>query len=260
MGITKPGITNHDYSLLFPSCSGYPPYRKKQKGLSLCNNFGSKKSGNIQESDHVDDAKSTICSSTVYNGWRILRFSKRVGYGKKCYKKVRQEVFDWDFESRGCNKAMGILSATFNQQHEASLGMNVSNEKSQQTSFPWYTRPRRSLLATFTEIRFPKPFKSLFVVSPVHVAYEIRDAGQIPRCLYSSTSYATLSGHLLAGEERVSVIWRKGSGDAVDVEIVSFSRSAPSIGGKIVWPFIGRMQKKFFLAEMDHLCGSSFII
>mmetsp|Transcript_12396 Transcript_12396/g.18588 ORF Transcript_12396/g.18588 Transcript_12396/m.18588 type:complete len:88 (+) Transcript_12396:2-265(+) len=73
----------------------------------------------------------------------------------------------------------------------------------------------------------------------------------IPNNIVSSASYATLDGHLLAGEERVSVILR--GNDAVDVDIVSFSRSAPSINGRIVWPFIGRMQKQFFLKEMEHL-------
>jgi uncharacterized protein (UPF0548 family) len=99
-------------------------------------------------------------------------------------------------------------------------------------------------------------------------------------CTYSSTAYATLQGHLLSGEERVSVILRHGEnhrdgdGDGsphsnskpghaqsqdqdqdgfVDVEIISFSKAAPSLFGKIVWPFIAKKQDEFFKSEMDAL-------
>ena len=80
----------------------------------------------------------------------------------------------------------------------------------------------RSLMATFTEVRLPRPFKSFFVVNPVHVVKEMKDTKrQKDKCVVSSTSYATLEGHLLAGEEKVSVIWRRGLNHAVDVEILS---------------------------------------
>ena len=62
-----------------------------------------------------------------------------------------------------------------------------------------------------------------------------------------------MTGHLLSGEERVTVVWRKGAGGRVDIEIVSFSRSSPSLVGKIIWPLIGRMQTQFFVSELDHL-------
>ena len=194
----------------------------------------------------------TCCSSTVHNGWRILRFYARVGNGKKCYKRLRDAVFDWDFESDG-RKKMGILAVTSKQYARSPKDLNVAlHAKTQHSALIGHTSPRRRLLATFTELWFPKPLKSLFVINPVYVAYEIKDARQIPKCLFSSTSYATISGHLLAGEERVTVIWRKDIGGDVDVEIVSFSRSSPSIGGKIVWPLIGRIQKRFFLEQMNY--------
>mmetsp|Transcript_7050 Transcript_7050/g.12772 ORF Transcript_7050/g.12772 Transcript_7050/m.12772 type:complete len:210 (-) Transcript_7050:664-1293(-) len=176
---------------------------------------------------------TTLCSSANFNGWRILRFQARVGHGKACYKRLQNAVFNWDFEARKGKKSMGIVSSA------AALKSS--------------THQRRNLLATFTEIFLPSPLKSIFVVSPVHVIYEVKDARSVPKCLFSSTSYATLSGHLLTGEERVAVVWRKGMGDEVNIEIVSFSRAAPSVGGKLIWPLIGRMQKQFFLAEVGHL-------
>mmetsp|Transcript_8627 Transcript_8627/g.14064 ORF Transcript_8627/g.14064 Transcript_8627/m.14064 type:complete len:262 (-) Transcript_8627:24-809(-) len=223
VGITQPTKSRNP----FPSCVGYP--KKKKKHSTFHNQ--------IERAISNDDT-TTLCSSTDLNGWRILRFQKRVGYGKTCYRRVQNAVFNWDFEVQKGKKSMGILSAAPNKSNIAG---------------PGFTNQRRKLLATFTEVCLPNPLKSLFVVSPVHVVYEVKDARSIPRCLFSSTAYATLSGHLLAGEERVTVVWRKGMGDAVDIEIVSFSRAAPSIGGKLIWPLIGRMQKQFFLSEMDHL-------
>ena len=74
----------------------------------------------------------------------------------------------------------------------------------------------KGLLATFTEIQFPK---SLFVANPVHVVHERKDVKYNENCIFSSTAYATLRGHLLSGEERVTVFWRNGR--EVDVEILS---------------------------------------
>ena len=156
---------------------------------------------------------------------------------------MQNAVLNWDFEERIGKKSMGILSATSKPQLDVRL-----TDK----SIPGTTKPRRSLMATFTEIYFSQPWDSLFIVNPVHVVYEVKDA-HTPQYKFSSTAYATLSGHLLSGEERVSVIWRRGRGEAVDVEIVSFSRSTESLGGKLIWPLIGRMQKQFFISEIEHL-------
>jgi uncharacterized protein (UPF0548 family) len=147
-------------------------------------------------------------------------------------------MLDWDFEACAGNKYMGILSAE-------------TSKKAVNEAGPSFIA-RRHLLATFTGMNFPKPLKLLFVINPVHVVYEVKDdSHQIPNCLFSSTAYATLTGHLLAGEERVTVVI--DAGDAVAVEILSFSRPAPSIKGKCIWPLIGRMQQQFFLSEIHHL-------
>ena len=77
--------------------------------------------------------------------------------------------------------------------------------------------------------------------------------------LYTSAAYATVGRHLICGEERVTAILRQGSdtlhhckAQPVHVEILSYSRSAASFVGKLVWPLIGRMQSQFFEAEMKH--------
>lgn len=44
-----------------------------------------------------------------------------------------------------------------------------------------------------------------------------------------------------------------GRDQPVDVEILSYSRAAPSIMGRLVWPFIGKMQDSFFQSELNAL-------
>lgn len=230
VGITRPMQCNnrresHD---VFPLCSGYPDGESKLSRL-LLDRFAFSSSCTTDK---------VACSSINHNGWRILRFHKQVGSGKQCYKRVQNAIYNWDFVSCEGKKSIGIL-APKKSVHLAKVNQvqSISN-------------PRRGLLGTFSEIPL---FKSIFVVNPVHVIYDVKDCRHknVPKSIVSSSSYATLDGHLLAGEERVSVVLR--GNDAVDVEIVSFSRSAPSFNGRIVWPFIGRMQKLFFLKEMEHL-------
>jgi uncharacterized protein (UPF0548 family) len=230
VGITRP-TTGVDH---VPSCRGYTKRTTREESKFL-------RELGLDGSFNKDDA-TIISSSTTVDGWRVLRYHKRVGFGKRCYRRVRHAMLDWDFEAREGNKYMGILSAE-TPKKAVSIGMNEAD--------PSFIA-RRHMLATFTRLNFPKPLKSLFVVNPVHVVYEVKDDSRlVPTCLFSSTAYATLTGHILAGEERVTVLI--DAGDAVAVEILSFSRPAPSIIGKCIWPLIGRMQQQFFLSEINHL-------
>ena len=213
MGITQPIQTTGDD--VFPQCIGYSKIKDEAFRKQV------KNSG--------EDAV-TIYTGKTRDYWRVLRFHKRVGHGKSCYNRVKYAVLNWDFVVCKGQKSMGIMSAAMEQTAVA---------------------PRRNLLATFSELYLPKPLRSLFVVNPVRVVYEMKDNNDQNKCKFSSTAYATMSGHLLAGEERVTV--RIGKGGEVVVEIVSFSRPAPSFGGKVIWPLIGGMQREFFLAELNHL-------
>ena len=91
-------------------------------------------------------------------------------------------------------------------------------------------------------------FPTFFAVSPVAGVYDIVDGWSDNNDLFTSTSYATVGRHLLCGEERVTAILRNDK--KVDLEVLSYSRPAPSLVGKIVWPFIGRMQNQFFESQM----------
>ena len=61
-----------------------------------------------------------------------------------------------------------------------------------------------------------------------------------------------MKGHLLCGEERVTVAWRD-DGSTVDVEVVSLSKPAPGLAAKLVWPFAKQMQPKFFQSQLKAL-------
>ena len=61
-----------------------------------------------------------------------------------------------------------------------------------------------------------------------------------------------MKGHLLCGEERVTVAWRD-DGSSVDVEIVSLSKPAPGLAAKFVWPFAKKMQPIFFQEQLKAL-------
>lgn len=172
-------------------------------------------------------------------------------------------------------------------------------------------------LATYTKINILKRFRSqglplslpsisFYTLNPVAVVYDILDqraptissnAGDCSHkygSTFTSTAYGTLKGHLLCGEERVTVILRdeeekeeESYGNTtvshinkrsrrlakntpsppppksslsptntrgfVDVEIISYSKAAPSLFGKVVWPFISKKQDEFFQCELDSL-------
>jgi hypothetical protein len=86
-------------------------------------------------------------SIEVIDGWRVLRFCRRMGYGEECYKRLQNAAFNWGFESRDRKRLMGIIPVAV-QQNARHSGKHTT----------------KGLLATFTEVRFPRPFPSLFVV------------------------------------------------------------------------------------------------
>lgn len=123
VGITKPDTSNHEQRL-FPMCRGFAKKMKEDLGL------------NEGCSVTAHDA-TNVFSSTTLDGWRMLIFRKRVGKGEECYRNVLNAVHGWNFESYKGEKSMGIVSAV---KSKKAAG-NSSNEA------PWFTVPRRNLLA-----------------------------------------------------------------------------------------------------------------
>ena len=143
-------------------------------------------------------------------------------------------------------------------------------------------------MATYARLG-PTPGCCLYVVNPGALVYQVVDyhpgdhrprqrqetkqEQKRPVVLVTSSAFATLAGHWLCGEERVSVLLRHPSTqrrlvrwilgqnqqqdddyDAVDVEVLSVSRAATdTVWGRIAWPFIGPMQDSFFQQQLTAL-------
>jgi uncharacterized protein (UPF0548 family) len=210
--------------------------------------------------------------------WRVIVIRKRVGRGQACYEKVRDAALDWEFQSADGSMGMLEVPATCPPGAKKRQRPNGIKEQ-QQLSRPFRSSSRyivqpvdveessvitgyRSLgsssrrLISFSSKTLagflPEGLKKrLYVVNPVMVVYDLMDQ-RAPGTTFTSTAYATLQGHWLSGEERVSVALRDGT-QYVDVEILSVSRSGPSLWGRAVWPFVGKMQSNFFQEHLKHL-------
>jgi uncharacterized protein (UPF0548 family) len=211
--------------------------------------------------------------------WRIIVYRKRVGKGRSCYERVRDAALDWEFEA--ADRSMGLLEVPSTSSRPLKRKKQRHNQQGvselYRTSSRYTVQPAdieelgesgtpgsvyRSLgpssrrlvsyasiaLAGFLPDRFRK---KLYTINPVMCVYDVVDQ-RAPGTTFTSTAYATLKGHWLSGEERVSVALRDGSQD-VDVEILSVSHAGPSLWGKVVWPFVGKMQSTFFQQHLKHL-------
>jgi hypothetical protein len=63
-----------------------------------------------------------------------------------------------------------------------------------------------------------------------------------------------MKGHLLRGEERVTVALRDHD-QSVDVEVLSVSRPASTMFSRALWPLVGKKQNSFFEMQMGFLRG-----
>jgi uncharacterized protein (UPF0548 family) len=220
--------------------------------------------------------------------WRILKYRKRVGRGRDCYRKVRDAALDWEFQSAdgsagmiqvpdtspsGGNfelETMPVASSNMKRSYsvepiddDESDSNRSANAYSSSSSLYRSLGSRRLVsFASKSVTEFLPSFlrRRIYSINPVMVVYDVMDQ-RAPdgQTTFTSTAYATLKGHFLCGEERVTVALRDGSQD-VEVEILSISRAAPGLFGKILWPFIGKMQSNFFQQQLHHLSQSGLMI
>ena len=187
---------------------------------------------NHNDDDDKEDDKWWPSSFRKGNDdWRrICLRRENVGRGEALYRRVCDAALNWEFSSG----SMGIIAAASRDDERNSVHHDT---------FCRYGGGRK--LATYTQKGFWNNI--LCAVNPVMVVYDLVDE----RCqdaTYTSTAYATAQGHWLRGEERVSVIMRDQTGQ-VDIEILSYSKP----NNRIIWPFIGKMQRQFFQRQMQQL-------
>jgi uncharacterized protein (UPF0548 family) len=209
---------------------------------------------------------NVLLSDKKKNEWRVLTYRRRVGTGDDCYQRVKNAALDWEFgdEDLGminvpATAATSATSHTPGQQQRYSAHSLLAESSHQQLwsgpggrRFVTYSGSgSSSASSSTTKFKFRVPIPRIYAINQVCVIYDLVDQ-RAPSTTYTSTAYATMKGHLLSGEERVTVALRDGT-QAVEVEIVSVSKPGPSLPSKLLWPFIGKMQQTFFERQMESL-------
>jgi len=192
--------------------------------------------------------------------WKMKRYRRRLGSGTAIYEAVRDACLDWEFQSKG-RGIVQVKSTTeprsFHRRESRGVYEVVHTGIDGDGDMMCTPDSCRQIgsgrrLATYTETSLKlKWLPRIFIVNPVMVVYDLVDQ-RAAGTTYTSTAYATMKGHWLSGEERLTVAHRDGSGN-VDLELLSYSRPAASLIGRLVWPFVGPFQTKFFVDQMDSL-------
>jgi len=179
---------------------------------------------------------------------RVFRLTRFVGHGQQTYRAVRDAALGWEAMHEN-SKWAGIC--LLNYEHN-SLSNDRDSNVSAAGALPNVLQigygPGAKKLVTYAK----STFFNIWTINPCMVVYDVVDMRQRGGRTYSSTAYGTLRGHLIKGEERVSVCHRDSDG-AVEVEVLSISLPGRGILGQMVFPFIGSMQKKFFQEQVDTL-------
>lgn len=199
--------------------------------------------------------------------WKIITHRRQVGRGWECYDKVRNAALDWEFKA---NEDTGLLlvpsppsirnsvSDTNQRQQPIIRGRYTVNPEidgamaETNNNVPLHQclgAARR--FVSYSSKRVAPFLPKIYSINPVMVVYDVVDQ-RGPGTTYTSTAYATMKGHFLRGEERVTVALRDGTED-VEVEILSISRAGRSPMARAIWPFIGKMQENFFQSQMNSL-------
>lgn len=205
-------------------------------------------------------------ASPLSKGWKRLRFSRRVGRGASCYTAVRDAALEWEFDGKECGGIVQIHSKArhaeqlyqrrdsygtgYDVVHNAVYGDGDLYAPSGESAVKMWSGPGGRRLATYTQAFRSKWLPKVYCVNPVTVVYDLVDQ-RGPSTTYTSTAYATSKGHWLRGEERLTVAHRDDGN--VDVEILSYSKHGSSLWGRVIWPFVGPLQGRFFESQMDSL-------
>lgn len=200
---------------------------------------------------------SVLLSENMKAQWRVLTYRRRVGTGAACYQRVKDAALDWEFgdEDLGMINVPATTSISSTSSPSDPGRYSAHSLLAESSHQQLWSGPGGRRFVTYsgtTKFRFKFfQFPRIYAMNQVMVIYDLVDQ-RAPSTTYTSTAYATMKGHLLSGEERVTVALRDGS-QFVEVEIVSVSKPGPSLPSKLLWPFIGTMQNNFFQRQLDSL-------
>ena len=232
--------------------------------------------------DYFTDHSPSSSSQEQCGGWRHIRIRRTVGYGQTCYETLRDVILDWEGTlSRPSSKD---ATSQWGKKEEPWASIRLFNYLP--TEQRRFIRSHSSQSTTALEVSSSSsnidhrdavvntcfqiggtlkklvtisksPLLGIWTYNPCQVIYDLVDERCTNRrghgLTYSATAYATLVGHLLAGEERVSVAIHDSNGSSsspssgrVEVEVLSYSRATDSVLGRMVFPLIKGMQERFF--------------
>ena len=140
-------------------------------------------------------------------GLRAIRYRCSLGRGGACYRKAAAALLSWQMHA----------GSTWSGVH-CGGGGGVGAQ-----------------LVTYAALG------PAWVINPCRVVHASRGRRR------STAAYATLSGHLLAGTERMSVAWREDG--AVEFEVLSLSRGAGPLG-RLLFTGLARTQRRFFREQL----------
>lgn len=146
--------------------------------------------------------------------YRIIRYKKIIGKGDKTYQILKNAILQWSptlplsssSTKNGNNINWAGIQMLKSNKHILKEDINTNYEGLSNTNIMeiWNTNRQRRL------VTFSRVFGSrLWCMNPCLVIYDLLDEKQINNddfdCTFTSTAYATLKGHFLCGEERVTV-------------------------------------------------------
>lgn len=236
----------------------------------LDSNNDAKTAGVVQASSSTTSGNDSrwwpTCSSPPNGGWKCIQLSRRVGWGLSCYNAVRDACLEWTFDGKENGGIVQVHSHSHHAEqyyqrrdsygtgydvvHNMAYGDGNLYGPSGESAIKIWSGPGGRNLCTFTQVFRSKWLPRLFCVNPVTVVYDLVDQ-RGPGTTFTSTAYATDKGHWLRGEERLTVAHRDDG--EVDVEILSYSKHGNSLWGRMIWPFVGPLQGRFFESQMTAL-------
>lgn len=175
-----------------------------------------------------DFVGSTAGDSPLPHG-RLICFEVSLGQGRGTFFSAREQLLSWDMH-RGSSRT-SILRASPARHKMPQVG---------------------EALATLASLPFGGP-PMLWTMNPIRVSYVERRNPLICRSparflgsgdgCHAAVGYATLQGHLLAGEERMEVRWHADG--QVTFRVTSIARGAGLLG-RAVFIFLKSSQNGFF--------------
>jgi len=186
------------------------------------------------------------------DNWKEMLITADIGEGRETYQKARSILLGWRMHSGSEWAGVSLESRVKPVHGDADSKLNVATLARTALRYIWVLNPCRTVY-TITDQSFGAQ------LAHDEGLHHYDDSKWLHTCI----SYATLSGHLFQGEERMRIIWEQsgsshrdgqgvGNDDAkgkVRVEVFSVSQGR-GLFGKLAFRMGAKMQRKFFQEQV----------